>query len=39
VVIVDDIVYFAESMFEDGIVQAVDEVYADGVDCARYRGA
>jgi subtilisin family serine protease len=31
-VIVDDIIYFAEPMFEDGIIaQAADDVYADGV--------
>jgi subtilisin family serine protease len=31
-VIVDDIIYFAEPMFEDGIIsQAVDDVYRDGV--------
>jgi subtilisin family serine protease len=31
-VIVDDIVYYAEPMFEDGIIaQAVDDVYAGGV--------
>lgn len=31
-VIVDDIIYFAEPMFEDGIIaRAVDDVYADGV--------
>ncbi|MEO8018172.1 MAG: peptidase S8 [Pseudomonadota bacterium] len=31
-VIVDDIIYYSEPMFEDGIIaQAVDDVYADGV--------
>ena len=31
-IIVDDIIYFAEPMFEDGIIaQAVDDVYRDGV--------
>jgi subtilisin family serine protease len=31
-VIVDDIIYFAEPMFEDGIIaQAADDVYRDGV--------
>jgi subtilisin family serine protease len=31
-VIVDDIIYYAEPMFEDGVIsQAVDDVYKDGV--------
>ena len=31
-VIVDDIIYFAETMFEDGIVgQAIDDVHHDGI--------